>query len=169
MSNLALAKNTYQIDMILFAHPISASQPLDFNTPLIPVSNKAIPLKTSTVKTNKLYTLLPPSQSGLRDEYYLLNRKSHFKVLGRYSWLQTSNQQHLVALPKLNNKGWLMQGELHVKQGNYYSFNADLQFSPPNKPDAAFIVSQKQRIENGKRYYLDNPYVGIVIKIHQLA
>lgn len=167
--NVSYAKNTYQIDMILFAHPLTAEQLLDLNTPLIPISSTAVTLKNSPIKTDKVYTLLPPSQSSLRDEYYLLSRKSHFKVLGQYSWRQTSTQQEQVALPRSTNKGWLMQGMLEVKQGNYYSFNADLQFSPPSKPDAAVIVSQKQRIEGGKRYYLDNPYVGIVVKIHQIA
>jgi len=169
LCNVTLAKNTYQIDMILFAHPQSANELFELSTPLIPVSKKATTLQSSTVKTNKLYTLLPPSQSGLSDEYYLLSRRSYFKVLGQYSWRQTSTQQDVVALPKMSTKGWLMQGTLQVRQGNYYSFDADLQFSPPSKPDAAFIVSQKQRIEGGKRYYLDNPYVGIVVKIHQVA
>jgi hypothetical protein len=167
--NALFAKNTYQIDMIFFAHPQSATEFLDLNTPLLPISKNAITLKNSSMKTNKLYTLLPPSQSDLHDEFYLLSKKSQFKVLGQYSWRQTSDQQNKVSLPKLNNKGWLMQGTLEVKQGNYYSLNADLQFSPPSKPDAAFLLSQKQRIEGGKRYYLDNPYVGIVVKIHQVA
>jgi hypothetical protein len=168
-SGYTLAKSTYQIDLILFAHPQNANELLDIDSPLIPVSKKAIPLKSSTIKTDKMYTLLPPSQSGLRDEYYLLNRKSHFRVLGHYSWRQTSSQQHMVALPKTNTMGWLIQGTLHTQEGSYYLFNADLQFSPPSNPENSFTVSQNQRLEKGKVYYLDHPYVGIVVKIHRIT
>lgn len=165
-SGYALAKSTYQIDLILFAHPQNANELLDLDTPLIPVSKKAIALKSSTIKTDKIYTLLPPSQSGLGDEYYQLNRRSHFRVLGQYSWRQTSTQQNTVALPKTNNKGWLMQGTVHIQEGSYYLFDTELQFSPPSNPENAFTVSQRQRLEKGKVYYLDNPYVGMIVKIH---
>ncbi len=167
--SFSFAKNIYQIDLILFAHPQSANELQDLPTPLVPIDNKALVLNNSSQKTEKLYTLLPPSQSGLADEYYLLNRKSKFRVLGQYTWRQTSTKQNTVALPRASNKGWLMQGTLNIQQGSYYLFNADLQFSPPSNPTAAFTVSQKQRIEEGKVYYLDNPYVGMVVKIHRIT
>lgn len=163
------AKGNYQIDLILFANPQNTSELLDLPSPLIPVDKKARVLSSSSQKTEKLYTLLPPSQSGLHDEYYLLNRKSQFRVLGQYTWRQAAKDQTTVALPRANNKGWLMQGTVRIQQGNYYSFNTDLQFSPPSNPTAAFTVSQKQRLEEGKIYYLDNPYVGMVVKIHRIS
>lgn len=168
LSGPALAQSTYQVDLIVFAHPLSATKLPETNTPLLPLDSNVISLKSSTLKTDKTYTLLPPSQSGLHDEYYLLTRKSQFKVLGQYSWRQSSQQQKTVALPRVNSKGWLFQGTLHVQQGNYYLFNADLQFSPPSDPQGAFNVSQNQRIEGEKVYYLDHPYIGMVVKIHRI-
>ena len=165
----SFAKDTYQIDLILFAHPQNVNELQDLPSPLIPVDKNARQLNASSQKTDKLYTLLPPSQSGLHDEYYLLTRKSQFRVLGQYRWRQTVKQQDQIALPRENIKGWLLQGTLKVEQVNYYSFNADLQFSPPSNPTAAFTVSQKQRIEEGQVYYLDNPYVGMVVKIHRIT
>ncbi|RUR13888.1 CsiV family protein [Legionella sp. km772] len=166
---LSLAKGTYQIDLILFAHPQNTNELQDLHLPFLPIDKKALTLTSSTIKTAKLYTLLPPSQSSLHDEYYLLNRKSQFRVLAQYSWRQSAKKQEKVALPRTNNKGWLMQGTIQVEQGSYYSFDARLQFSPPSDPSAAFTVSQKQRIEEGKIYYLDNPYVGMVVKIQQVG
>ena len=168
-STFALAKSNYQIDLILFAHPQNTSNKLDLNSPMLPVNKSAISLKSDGNKSLKPYMLLPPSQSGLSDEYYLLSRKSHFQVLGQYSWRQASYNQDTVALSKISAKGWLLQGTLHVQQGNYYLFNADLQFSPPSNPNTSFTVSQKQRLKEGMVYYLDNPQIGMVVKIHKIA
>ena len=162
------AKNIYQVDLIVFAHPQNVNDLQDIQTPLLPVDKKTRVLSPSSQKSEKLYTLLPQSQSGLHDEYYLLNRKSQFKVLAHYTWRQSAKEQDKVALPRMSNKGWLMQGTLKVQQGNYYTFNTNLQFSPPSNPIAAFTVAQKQRIEEGKVYYLDHPYVGMVVKIHRI-
>jgi hypothetical protein len=62
-----------------------------------------------------------------------------------------------------------MQGTFDIKQGAYYQFNTNLQFSPPTHPEAAFTVIQKQRIESEKIVYLDNPYVGMVVKINRVG
>jgi hypothetical protein len=166
---VSFAKNTYQIDLILFAHVQSANALPYMDTPLLPLNKKALVLANSTNRTEALYTLLPSSQCGLRDEFYLLNRKSPFQVLGQYSWRQSATQRNTVALDKTSSKGWLMQGTFDVQQANYYLFAANLQFSPPSNPRAAFTVSQKQRIEEGKIYYLDNPYVGMVVKIKKIT
>lgn len=162
----SFAKNTYQIDLILFAHPQAANEFQDLPLPLLPVDKNIPSLNKNNKQTDKLYTLLPPSQSGLRDEYYLLNRKSQFIVLAQYSWLQSAKKEKKIALPQINNKGWVIQGTLQVTKENYYSFNTDLQCSPPSNPKAAFTIKQKQRIEEGKIYYFDHPYIGMIVKIH---
>jgi hypothetical protein len=137
------------------------------DAPLIPMDKNAITLKTAAGKDPGVYQLLSHSHSGLRDEYYLLSRKSRYQVLGHYSWKQPANHQGTVALPHLSHNGWEMQGTLRVQEGSYYTFDADLQCSPPNNPKSSFTVSQKQRLKDNVVYYLDHSQIGMVVKIHR--
>jgi hypothetical protein len=167
-SCFTLAKSSYQVDLIVFAYPQSGDKnsKLPINSPLIPLSNNAITLKTDSTKP---YGLLPASKSGLRNQYYLLSRKSTYQVLGHYSWKQPGNNQKRVAIPNVSHNGWQMQGTVRVRQSNYYLFDADLQLSPPSNPQSSFVVSQKQRLKGSQVYFLDHPQVGMLIKIHKLA
>lgn len=156
--------NTYQVDLILFANPQNAnSNESAIKIPLLPISKNAISLKPHS--TN-LYGLLPPSQSGLRNEYYLLSRKSPYQVLAQYSWKQAANNQKSVAIPSTSINGWLIQGTLRLRQQGYYLFDADLQLSPPNAPESSFRVTQKQRLKNDLVYFFDNPRVGMLVRVH---
>lgn len=170
-SSFILAKSSYQIDIIFFAHPQAASKTseLDFNSPLIPVNPKGITLKSSAGKSHNSYDLLPASQSGLNNEYYLLSRKSHYQVLGHYSWRQPADSQSPVTLPTLNHNGWIVQGSLRVRKSNYYLLDTDLQVSPASNPQSSFTIEQKQRLKGSEVYYLDHPQVGMLIKIHSLT
>ena len=170
-SSFTLAQSSYQIDLILFTHPQNASKnnELDLNSPLIPVNQKAIPLTRSTGKTINSYNLLPPSQSGLKNEYYLLSHKSRYQVLGHYSWRQPANNQSTVALPELHHNGWIVQGTLRVRQSNYYLLDTDLHLAPSNNPQSSFTIAQKQRLKGSEVYYLDHPQVGMLIKVHKLT
>jgi hypothetical protein len=167
-SCLALAKSSYQVDLIIFAHPKNAAQnnELTIDSPLMPISKNAITLKTGSTNS---YALLGPSQSNLRDENYQLSRKSHFQVLSHYSWKQPGTNQSKVALPNTNHNGWLVQGTVRVRQNAYYLFDADIQLSPPNNPQSSFTVSQKQRLKENVVYFLDHPQVGMLVKIHKLS
>ncbi|PWY56403.1 hypothetical protein DGG96_02720 [Legionella qingyii] len=167
-SCLTLAKPSYQIDLIIFAQP-NQNRALSIDAPLIPTNANAISLKTDTEKSGKPYRLLSPSSSSLRDEYYLLSRRSSYQVLGHYSWRQPANNQSIVALPFIDHHGWQMQGTLNVKQSNYYSFDAEFQVSPPNNPQSSFTVSQKQRLKDNVVYYLDNAQIGMIVKIHKMG
>jgi hypothetical protein len=168
-SSFALAKSSYQIDLIIFANPQTSHRGLDLNSPLIAKTRNVIVLKNANNKSFAPYNLLPPSQSNLRDEQYLLSRKSHYQVLGYYTWRQPSNNKNTVSLPELNFKGWQMQGTLLVKKDKFYTLNADLQFSPPSNPNATFTVTQKQRLKENVVYYLDHDYIGLLVKIHEVA
>lgn len=170
-SCFALAKPVYQIDLIIFAQQSTAAQDpeLSTDTPFLPVSANAIPLKVNSGKDARLYYLLPNSYSSLKNHYYLLTRKSSYPVLGHYSWRQPAKNQSKVALPLTEYRGWQIQGTFHVIQNAYYHFKADLQVSPPDNPHSSFTVSQKQRLKDNTVYYLDNERIGMVVKIHQIA
>lgn len=170
-SSMSLAKSSYQIDLILFKHPQSTTEnsELDLNSPLLPVSPKITTLKNSTGTSSNSYSLLPASQSGLRNEYYLLSRKSRYQVLGHYSWRQPANNQSTVALPGVNHNGWIVQGAVRVRASNYYTLDTDIQVSPASNPQASFTIIQKHRLKGNNVYYLDHPQVGMLIKIHKLA
>lgn len=170
-STILLAKSNYQIDIIFFAHPQAATKTgeSDLNSPLIPAQPKGITLKSRSGKTHNLYELLPVSQSGLRNEFYLLSRKSHYQVLGHYSWQQPDTNQNQVTLPTLNHNGWIVQGNLRVRKSNYYLLDTDLQISPASNPQSSFTMTQKQRLKGAQVYYLDHPQVGMLIKIHSIV
>lgn len=171
LSSISFAKSYYQVDLIVFAHQQNADKNIQIptNSFLIPVSKNAIPLRSGKHAEAVTYSLLPSSQSSLRDEYYLLSRKSNFKVLGHYSWRQPSNNQSSVALPELIHDGWQMQGTVRVRQSNYYLFDTDIQLSPPSNPENSFTVSQKQRLKGNIIYFLDHPQIGLLVKVHKLA
>lgn len=170
-SCLSLASSNYQIDLIIFTHLQNNDNDseLKFSSPLLPISPNVIQLKTSATKSTKSYQLLSSSMSTLRDEYYQLNRKKQYHVLGLYSWIQPGANQSTVALPFVTSNGWQMQGTIRVRQSNYYLVNAELQLSSPKNPQSFFTVSQKQRLKGNVVYYLDHPQVGMLIKIHKLA
>ncbi|CEG57348.1 CsiV family protein [Legionella fallonii] len=167
-SCITLAQSSYQVDLIIFAYPQSGdkSNSLAMTSPLLPISQNAIALRSNS---RKAYGLLANSKSSLQDQYYLLSRKSNYKVLGHYSWIQPAANQSSVALPKLSHNGWQMQGTLRVRQNSYYLFDARLQLSPPNHPESYFTVTQDQRLKGGVVYFLDHPQVGMLVKIHKPA
>ncbi|WP_133137307.1 CsiV family protein [Legionella rowbothamii] len=171
-SCLSFAKPSYQIDLIVFAQHSSSAQNSGHNldSPLIPMTyTNAISLRSSSEKTPKPYCLLSNSSSSLKDQYYLLSRRSPHPVLGHYSWRQPANSQSTVALPLVEHNGWQMQGTLRITQSNYYNFDANLQISPPNNPQTSMTISQKQRLKGDTVYYLDNDHLGMVVKIHQVS
>ena len=170
-SCLVYATSNYQIDLILFAHPNQAEQykGLTLDTPLIPLSEQAINLSSDSAKTNSSFQLLPPSQSALGDQFYLLNRSHKYQMIGYYSWRQPSKNQSKIALPSMNRNGWQIQGTIKVQQINYYLFAADLQLSPPSNPEGYLTLNQNQRLKADQVYYLDHPQVGMLIKIHKLV
>lgn len=167
-STLAWTNSSYQIDLIVFAHPNQRNAPAMLDFPLIPLNLNAIPLATDLRKTGKPYCLLPLSYSSLRNEHYLLKHKSSYQILGSYSWRQPTNNQRSVTLSPAEHQGWQMQGIFTIKQSNYYSFDANIQLSPPGNPQSSFIVSQKQRLKPNVTYYLDNPTIGMLVKVHKV-
>lgn len=165
------ASQSYQVDLILFAHPQNASKDIesDWVSPLIPISKNAIALQPNSSKSTGHFHLLSPLKSGLQDEYYQLNHSHHYQVLGHYSWIQPKSNQRAVELPLINKSGWQLQGTVRISQSTYYILNAKLQLSPPSNPQSIVTVSQKQRLKGGVIYYLDHPQVGMLIKIHEVG
>ncbi|MFI4918507.1 MAG: CsiV family protein [Legionellales bacterium] len=169
-SCFTLASSSYQVDLILFTQPQSAAKnsAIVADSPFIPIIKNAISLKPSTKNAHDPYQLLNSSQSGLKNEYYLLNHKPAYQIIGHYSWIQPAKNQSAIALPDINTKGWQVQGTVRVQQSNYYLLDATIQCSAPNNPQSSFTVSQKQRLKEAVVYYLDHPQVGMLVKIHKL-
>lgn len=164
------AKGTYQIDLILFAQPqADKERTAEPKLPLIQNTKNTILLTPAVDKSYAPYTLLAPSQSSLRDEYYLLNRKSNYSVLAHYSWRQTAQNQKTVTLPEIVARGWHIQGTINLVQSTYYTFKAHLQCSSSAQPERTFSVTQKQRLQANKTYYLDHRDLGMIVKIHQIS
>lgn len=159
----------YQIDMIIFAHQQISRGSDNSNTPMATKSQHAIPLQISSKNTRTPYQILPTSSSSLNQEYWALSRKSDYRVLAHYSWLQPSNSQRAVTLPEINRSGWNIEGTVRVRQSNYYLLDTNLVFSSNTNKHATFLFSQKQRLKPGAVYYLDHPQAGILIKVHQIT
>ncbi|WP_133126853.1 CsiV family protein [Legionella nagasakiensis] len=158
----------YQIDLIVFTHQQGSENTEHMVAPLIPPdTHAAIPLR-SLDNAMTPYHLLPVSTSQLRNEYWALNRKSQYRILLHYTWLQPGNNQRPVALSAIHSNSWDIEGTLRVRQSNYYLLDTELFFSSPTN-DTSFIFSQKQRLKPNVVYYLDHPQAGMLIKIHKVA
>jgi hypothetical protein len=171
-STMAFAHAGYQIDLILFAHPLSGtvSKAVEGHPQTMPLSSdKTRPLIAMTPKSTKDYQLLSASLFYLRDQYYLINRTHKYTMLGHFSWRQPSKNIETISLPFINQQGWRIQGTIRLKKLNYYQFNADLKVSPPSNPQASLSLIQNQRLKQGLVYYLDNPQIGMVVSIHQIT
>ncbi|MDI1352471.1 MAG: CsiV family protein [bacterium] len=171
-SSSTLAQEHYQIDLILFSHQHNNNSNNEggVNYPLLPINPNIISLNNDTTKTKGINTMLPPSQSALNNEYYALNHKSTYQVLGRYSWRQNKTKQVRLNLPYLEHKGWRIQSVMHIQQHNgYYLFDARLQCSSPSKSTNSFTVVQKQRLKEDAVYYLDHDQIGLLVKIYKIA
>jgi hypothetical protein len=168
-SCFALAKSTYQVDLIVFIQQPLQNNELLIDSPFLPINGEAIHLKKNSGKIPKPYCLLPNSYSNLQDQYYQLNRKLQKPVLGYYSWRQPENNQSTVVLPRTEHQGWQLQGTLSIKKSNYYNFDAKLQVAPPSHPNSSFSVVQKHRLKEHIIYYLDNDNIGMVVKIHKIS
>jgi len=165
------ASSSYQVDLILFVQPKADAMNHDFglNTPFMPIAKTAIALTSSATQSAKRYQLLSFSKSSLRNQYYLLNRKHRYQILGHYSWIQPGTSSKSVILPTADSNGWQMQGTVRIRKSNYYLFDTDLQLSPPSNPELTYTINRKQRLKEDVVYYLDHPQLGILIKVHQIT
>jgi hypothetical protein len=171
-ATLLQAKETdfYQVDLIVFSHQqTTLPKGLALRSTLAPNHANTILLQTEVSKNKSPYHLLPSSSSQLREEYWALHRKSEYRVLLHYSWLQPITSQQAIVLPKIQREGWEIEGRLKIQRMNYYLLDSELLVTPPDNPQNPFVFSQKQRLKGGDIYYLDHPQAGMLIKIHQVG
>lgn len=155
----------YQIDLIVFTH--SKPRTID-STPVIapPDFSNALTLLKSNNEEEMPYKLLPVHSSNLINEYNKLNKESNYQILLNYSWLQPSENDKSIIIPNLANDDWILNGTLRIKQSTYYAFDTDLILT--SNKNMQFPVQYKKRLKPEIVYYLDHPYAGILIKIHQI-
>jgi len=165
----AEASSFYQIDLIVFTHEQGTiAKELSLNSTLAS-KNNAIPLQTEVSKTLSPYHLLPASSSQLREEYWALHRKPQFQVLLNYTWLQPLNSKSVIALPRIQRNGWVIEGTLGIQRSNYYLFSSELLIAAPDNKENPFVLRQKLRLKGGDIYYFDHPQAGMLLKVHQLV
>lgn len=165
-----VSPSLYQVDMIVFVNQLGTTNESDSSmVPLIvPMSNDAIALKPRE-DTWSPYHLLPESYSRLRKEYWVLNRKAQYQVLGHFTWLQPFNNRRAVSLPEWHRAGWAVEGTMKIRQSNYYLFDAHLIFSSDDESHGSFAISQKKRLKPGVVYYLDHAQAGMLVTIHKVS
>lgn len=161
---------TYQIDIIVFTPRTITNESKEYTPPPLVTSqtSKAIELKPDD-GSSEPYRLLPASASDLKKELWALAHNGPYNVIGHYTWLQTDTLQKPVVLPMASLNGWTIEGSISVRHANFYRLNTELVLSHPEKPDASFVFSQKQQLQEGKLYYLDHPQAGMLIKIHSIV
>jgi hypothetical protein len=160
----------YQVDIILFTHESTSKTPTEFAT--VSILRHSIKNAISLNSTNALHTpyhLLPSNASQLNSEYWTLNRKSEYRVLAHYSWLQPHNNQRPIILPNIDKNGLHVEGTIRIRQSNYYLMDTAIYFSTKTNQQQTFVLSHQQRLKGGVVYYIDHPKVGMLIKIHQAA
>lgn len=167
ITNLLYGKTPplYQIDVIVFTHP-TATLTEDSTVELPPL--QGIPLKLDVNKAITPYHLLPSSLSQLQGDYWVIHHKLGGNVLFHYSWLQPSNNQKAVIIPKISRNGWTVEGSFRVRRSNYYLLDTNLVFAAEGIK-SSFVFAPKQRLKGNSVYYIDHPQAGIFIKVHSLA
>jgi hypothetical protein len=170
-AHLNYAKSTaslYQIDLIVFTHQHNQFKESS-STPVLNLKNITTkPLRTDS-KGKGIYSILPPSASTMRNEYWVLNRKSQYRVIYNYSWIQSLKDQHAVSLPSIEKDGWMVDGTFWIRKNQYFALDAELHFNPVNSNHSAFILSQTKRLKGEVVYYLDHPQAGMLVKIHKIS
>lgn len=162
----AKSKNKlYQIDLIVFKHEASVNNANQLQTTLSYLKNRRnLEEQSSSLSP---YHLLPFSFTHLKEEFWALRRKPQYQVLLNYSWLQPVTNNVAFYLPKTEKEGWYLEGNIKVQQQNYYSLSSELLISKPD--GSSFIFKEQQRLKGGQIYYFDNPEIGMLIKVHQIA
>lgn len=173
ISGVGLAKtgsDLYQVDLILFVHEHSTIDSSERATQSFKALNPmhAVSLSEQISAAQTPYHLLPPSTSQLRNEYWVLNRKPQYQVLGHYSWLQPVRNKQAIEIPSMSRGGWSVIGTIDVQKETYYQFATNLLFTATIH-NATFLFNVKQRLKPGVVYYLDHPQAGILVKIHPVT
>ena len=150
-------QTTYQIDIIVFA------QARHFAVD----SNKTSVILTQENSKHSNATIIVPHPSSLGRELNLIKQQPQYLTLFHISWLQPGNHQKAVHLVAQSTDGWRVEGNIRVRQRNYYLLDSKLSFS--TRRQAPFIITQKQRLKPGKTYYLDHPKAGMLIKVHRIS
>lgn len=154
----------YQVDLIIFTHSknnmvteTAFVAPADFSNAihLLKSSDEEIP-----------YQLLSSQNSNLISEYNKLQKNENFNLLLHYSWLQPSENNKKIIIPNIDNNNWNIQGTVKIKQHTYYALETDLILT--NSQLLQFPLQYSKRLKPEVAYYLDHPYAGILIKIHQI-
>ena len=168
------AQHMYQIDLLIFTVPQTSTvnykniNQQNFTTPHNGLGNtKLITLSEQNAKLTP-YHLLPTKFSAIKNEYRVLSHKPDYQILINYTWLQPTNNQKSINIVTNNVLGWNINGSLRIRRSKYYSFDTNLYLQNYNS-GLTFKLEKKQRLKPGIAYYLDHPYAGIIIKIHQIA
>lgn len=166
LSCFAQEKQTsfYQIDLIIFTHEPASS--FSSTSPPESLLFKGLPLQKNSRKTLKSYTLL--SSSALQREYTILRHKPQYYVLIHSSWLQSSEDQKTVMLPKTSKDGWQVEGTIRVEKRHHYSLKMALVFSSLYTQNSA-LLTQTQQLKEREIYYFDHAQAGMLIKVHKLG
>jgi hypothetical protein len=157
----------YQVDMILFTHDQTSTQ----QTTAIPTGAKSTQHALvlgydGDHAAARPYQLLPASSSHLNQTYATLRRQSSYHIIGHYSWLQSSQHEHAIAFPMIQQGGFSITGSMRVRQSHYYLLDTDLVISPSQNSQSGIHLSQKQRLKENVTYYFDNPQIGLLIRVH---
>jgi Peptidoglycan-binding protein, CsiV len=158
---------TVQVDVIVFRPLIPG---VDANEAILssligPSPDDAIPLESDALCKDQNYCLLPLSASSLKQSYYALSRKEEYDILARYSWNQPLTSRSPVLLPTSRKDELQIEGQMRLVKGNYFYFNSDLFLDSPNLPEALHI-KQDVRLKEDQTVFLDNPYMGILLRVH---
>lgn len=160
----------YQVDVVLFQHPgitkDSNESPLTLALPSN--TKRTIPLRSQVECDAEIFCLQELKTSHLKQSWYALKRNPDYRVLGRYTWRQPNNNTQAVRLPEQFFEDIKIEGTLQVRKGNYYYFNSALYLYSANSA-TPLILKQHVRLKDEQTVYLDNPNVGMLVRIHKVT
>lgn len=121
----------------------------------------------SSIEPVSRYAKVVTGSKDLNRTYNRLKKSRNYKPLYHRSWriAVDSDSRSLpinIEADHVNLKGWIK-----IQRGYLVHILADLEFSPPvDQGDKLFYrLQEKRRILLNKKYYLDHPKLGAIIKL----
>lgn len=166
-AHAALYTNTYQVEIIVFQN----------QTPEANHSPRWQDVTTSSAATTSTpaYPLLASNTFVLNKEANSLAKQKNYRILAHLAWHQTFDFDHPsqpMAITASDPTGnWSLSGHLKIKHSNFFYVTTTLtlreNFSDlfHRNNEKMLVVHDQRKIRDGQLNYIDNPVLGVLIKI----
>lgn len=180
------APKWYQVEIIIFKNKTeqALNQEKWPSYPALPTLDDAVELVPPQNKSYyKPYELLPKSAFILKTEESRIERNPEYQILLHQAWLQKFSEGlpiHISADATDPANPWQLNGTIRLSLHKYIHLEANLSLDVPtadlpqqdkseqpifSRKIANFRMIQQRKLRSKELHYLDNPHLGVLVKI----